>query len=99
MTKQNKSKDLVTVNGIPAAQGLVELAQSVLEFDRLNREFNGRMPGQFSRDGIRHRRDALDRAYRAMVAKSAIVTPLHLTQIVRSNKRPVRIKPADRPQA
>lgn len=62
MTEQQKVRDLVTVNGVPAAEGLVVLARAVLEFDRLNR----------------HRRRNLSKvrdAYNSMVAKASIVEP------------------------
>lgn len=65
MTTQDKVKELVTVNGIPAAEGLVELAMAVMEYDAAARAY-----------GYRHtkkNRQAADKAHSAMLAKAQVV--------------------------
>ena len=78
MTAQEDCNTLITVNGIPAAEGLVALARAVLEFDRLNRAYYESRPGGLTRSRLREVQGALDRAYRSMVAKASIVEPKRL---------------------
>ena len=101
MTMQEKAKDLVTVNGVPAALGLRELAQNVSDFEFYSRKLqedrrSAREERFLGHDDerraflrlARQARDGADCAYRGMVAKAAVVLGgNHLTKIVKSSNK------------